>query len=129
MTMLETVVGSNPWCIADWNSHKAPLDAPLALFHKKFWGIEEEAGLSDNMEVDDSTDDEIHPRCYVLDINIRGVEEEKIWVRADYIECSNMPRNSTPNLHNCLHVLLSQVSQELVSFADVITLVLLRYRV
>ncbi|KAF8345320.1 hypothetical protein F5887DRAFT_885268 [Amanita rubescens] len=36
------------------------------------------------MEVDDSTADEISPRCYVLDIGIRGVED-KIWVRADYI--------------------------------------------
>ena len=41
MSILEIVVGIDPWCIADWNSHKAPLDAPLALFHKKFWGIEE----------------------------------------------------------------------------------------
>ena len=85
MTMLETVVGSDPRHIADWNSLKAPPHAPLAQFHKKFWGIKEEAGLSNNVEIDDSTDDEIHPGCYVLDINIRGVELKKIWVRADYI--------------------------------------------
>ena len=81
------------------------------------------------MEVDDSTADghEISPRCYVLDIGIPGVEG-KIWVRS---ECSNLPRNSTPKVcpTHCLHVLLSQVSQELVSFADVITLVLLTYQI
>ena len=46
-------------------------------------------------------------------------------------ESSNMPRNST--LKDCprqsLHVLLSQVSQELVSFADIIALVLLTYQI
>ena len=38
------------------------------------------------MDVDDSTGDdhEISPHYYVLDIDIRVVEE-KIWVRADYI--------------------------------------------
>jgi len=56
----------------------------LTQFHAKFWGVEEEGRPSDNMEVDDSTADEISPRCYVLDICIRGVED-KIWVRADYI--------------------------------------------
>jgi hypothetical protein len=87
MSTLATVVGSNWRRIADWNSHKAPLDAPLTQFHAKLWGVEEEGGLNDNMEVDDSTADgnEINPRCYVLDIGIRGVEDGKIWVRADYI--------------------------------------------
>ena len=87
MSTLATVVGSNQQHIADWNSHKAPLDAPLSQFHAMFWGvIEEEGELSDNMEVDDVTADghEISPRCYVLDIGIRGVED-KIWIRADYI--------------------------------------------
>jgi len=85
MSTLATVVGSNRQRIADWNLHKAHLEDPLTEFHAKFWGVEEEGGLSD-MEVDDSTADghEISPRCYVLDIGIRGVED-KIWVRADYI--------------------------------------------
>ncbi|KAF8350326.1 hypothetical protein F5887DRAFT_944842 [Amanita rubescens] len=64
-------------------ARQAPPNAPLTQFHAKFWGVEEEGGLSDNMEVDDSTAD-ISPRCYILDIGIRGVED-KIWVRADYI--------------------------------------------
>ena len=80
------------------------------------------------MEVDDLTadDHEISPRCYVLDTGVQGVED-MIWVRS---ECSNLPRNSTPKVcpTHCLHVLLSQVSQELVSFADVVTLVLLTYQ-
>ena len=80
MSTLAAVVGSD---ITDWNSHRAPPNAPLTQFHAKFWGVEEEGGLSDNMEVDDSTAD-ISPRCYILDIGIRGVED-KIWVRADYI--------------------------------------------
>jgi hypothetical protein len=77
MSTLATVVHST----AEWYSLKAPLYSPLTQFHAKFWGVEEEGGLSDNMEVDG---DEISPRCYVLDIGIRGVED-KIWVRADYI--------------------------------------------
>lgn len=86
MSTLVTVVGSDERCMADWNSHKAPLDAPLTQFHAKFWGVEEEGGLCDNVEVDDSTADghEISPRCDVLDIGIRSVEH-KIWVCADYI--------------------------------------------
>jgi hypothetical protein len=87
MSTLATVVHSDEQNIADWISHKAPLDTPLTQFHAKFWGVEEEGGLSDNMEVEDSTadDHEISPRCYVLDIGIRGVED-KIWVRAEYIK-------------------------------------------
>jgi hypothetical protein len=87
MSTLATVVGSDEQIIADWNSHKASLDAPLTQFHAKFWGVEEEGRLRDNMEVEDSTadDHEISPRCYVLDIGIRGLED-KIWVRAEYIK-------------------------------------------
>jgi hypothetical protein len=87
MSTLATVVGSNQQAIADWNSHKAPPYDPFTAFHAKFWGVKEEGRLSDNMEVDDSTADghDISPRCYVLDIGIQGVEEGKIWVRADYI--------------------------------------------
>ena len=86
MSTLATVVGSNQQNIADWNSCKVLLDTPLAQFHAKFWGVEEEGGLSDNMEVDDLTadDHEISPRCYVLDTGVQGVED-MIWVRADYI--------------------------------------------
>ena len=80
MSTLGTVVYNT----AEWNSLKAPCCSPLTQFHTKFWGVEEEGGLSDNIEVDDSTADEISSRCYVLDIGIRGVED-KIWVRADYI--------------------------------------------
>ncbi|KAM6496569.1 hypothetical protein JOM56_007042 [Amanita muscaria] len=38
------------------------------------------------MEINDSTaeDDDIDPSCYVLDIDIQGIED-KIWVRAEYI--------------------------------------------
>ena len=41
----------------------------------------------DDMEVDDSTAEggDIIPGCYVLDIDIQGAVEDKIWVRADYI--------------------------------------------
>ena len=86
MSTLATVVGSNWQIISNWNSRKAPLDTPLARFHAKFWGVEEEGELSNNMEVDNSIadGDEISPRCYILDIGIRGAED-KIWVRADYI--------------------------------------------
>ena len=85
MSTLEKVVGRES--TANWSSHKVPSFTPLAQFHTKFWGVEEEGGLSDNVDVDDSIDNdhEIDPRCYVLDIGIRGVEVEKIWVRADYI--------------------------------------------
>ena len=44
MSTLATVVDSNQQNIADWNPHKAPLDAPLTQFHAKFWGVEEEGG-------------------------------------------------------------------------------------
>ena len=86
MSTLATVVGSNWQITSNWNSRKAPLDTPLARFHAKFWGVEEEGELSNNMEVDNSIadGDEISPRCYILDIGIRGAED-KIWVRADYI--------------------------------------------
>ena len=132
MSTLATVVGSDEQCMADWNSHKAPLDAPLTQFHAKFWGVEEEGGLSNNMEVDDSTADghEISQRCYVLDIGIRGVED-KIWVRADYIRMFEFAEKFyAESLSNPLsHVLSSQVSRELVSFSDVITLVPLTYQI
>ena len=94
MSTLATVVGSDQQDIADWKSRKIRLNHPFAKFHAKFWGVvdsEEKTGLtplSDNMEVDDSTadgnGDEINPHCYVLEIDIPGVED-KIWVRADYI--------------------------------------------
>ena len=100
---LATVVHST----AGWNV-EAPCYSPLTQFHAKFWGVEKEGGLSDNMEVDDSTADDISSRCYVLDIGIRGVED-KIWVRADYTrmfefaeefyaESLNEPRSPSPCL-------------------------------
>ena len=64
----------------------------LAQFHAEFWGVkgvtdtegEQEDSDEGDMEIDDSTAEDIDPRCYVLDIDIRGVED-KIWIRADYI--------------------------------------------
>jgi hypothetical protein len=82
-----------------------------------------------DMEINDSTieDGDIDPRCYVRNIDIRGWRTKYGFVPI-ISECSNLPRNSTlkMRLTHCLPVLLSQVSQELVSFSDIIvTLVLL----
>jgi hypothetical protein len=47
----------------------------------------------ERMDVDenDGTDpgDDIIPGCYVLDIDIEGLEFSKIWIRADYIRIYN----------------------------------------
>jgi len=95
MSTLASVVGNNPRLVADWKSQIAPSDDPLAQFHTKFWGVKEvplpdatdEHKDDDDMEVDNSTAEggDIIPGCYVLDIDIQGAAEDKIWVRADYI--------------------------------------------
>jgi hypothetical protein len=86
-----------------------------------------------DMEINDSTIEggDIDPGCYVRDIDIRGWRTKYGFVPI-ISECSNLPRNSTLKMRptHCLPVLLSQVSQELVSFSDVIvTLVLLTSRI
>ena len=74
------------------------------------------------MEIDGSTadDGDIDPGCYVLDIGTRG-KEDKIWVRAEYARMFEFAEifyaeNACNTLSTCLHVLLSQVGRELVSF-------------
>ena len=80
MSTLASVVDPSPELIADWKSQIAPPDHPLLQFHTKFWGVKEDRGHVNNLGVDD-----ILPDCHVLDIDIQGVQSDKIWVRADYI--------------------------------------------
>ena len=97
MSTLEIVVGRES--TANWSSHKVPSFTPLAQFHTKF---RKRGGLRGG-------------RFYR-----RWSWDRSTWFGFALItsESSNMPRSQS------LHVLLSQVSQELVSLAD-ITLVLL----
>jgi len=83
---------------------KVVVDEPLAQMHAKFWGksMEDEEREWRNtpltpaiggelegdermdVEVDDVSDTTI-PGCYVLNIDVDGLEFSKIWIRAEYI--------------------------------------------
>ena len=84
---------------------------PFAQLHAKFWGIsmlheEQEwrnsqqpiSAVGDELETDDRMDmdfdlndvgADVIPGCYVLNIDIEGIERSKIWIRADYIRVYN----------------------------------------
>jgi hypothetical protein len=83
MSSLAPVVGDG--FVDDWKLQIAHTHHPFAQFHTKFWGVEEVAAYTNDMEIDDSTPDDgdIDPGCYVLDIGTQG-KEDKIWVRAEY---------------------------------------------
>ena len=55
------------------------------------------------MVIDDSTteatteEDDINPNCHLIDIGIQG-EQDKIWVRAEYISSSGSLAAGAPNL-------------------------------
>jgi hypothetical protein len=97
---------------------KLTIDEPLAQLHRKFWGTSmvdeaqewrngqlpipalggELGGEDQRMDVDvDDVDDNIISGCYVLNIDVEGLEFSKIWIRADYIRVYNFleTRNSS----------------------------------
>ena len=84
---------------------------PFAQLHKKFWGISmlheeqqwrnsqqpipavgDELETKDRTAVDFDVNDvgaDVIPGCYVLNIDIKGLDRSKIWIRADYIRVYN----------------------------------------
>jgi hypothetical protein len=81
--MIDTIL--HPEEQAPWR--KLPNTYQLAQLHRKFW-VQGEYDKLLNIDEDEGAaedDDDVSPKCHVLDIGIPGFEWSKIWIRKEYI--------------------------------------------
>ncbi|KAN0127599.1 hypothetical protein V8E53_014577 [Lactarius tabidus] len=96
--MIDTIL--HPEEQAFWR--KLPNTYELAQLHRKFW-VQGEYDKLLNVDEDegDAEDDEVSPKCHVLDIGIPGLEWSKIWIRKEYIRMYQRCKDHfKPGLHN-----------------------------